>query len=141
MTFDFRSLNKPGLTTIIAGSRHIEDFLFLQRCIEQLPWRITEVVSGQAKGVDRMGAAWARQRRIPVKPFPALWYPDGPSGGLDRKAGFKRNVVMADYAKPEGALLAIWDGVSKGTAHMILVASKRGLRVEVRRYVGDGLDC
>jgi hypothetical protein len=33
---------------------------------------------------------------------------------------------MADYAD---ALIAIWDGKSKGTKHMIDIAKKKGLKV------------
>ena len=35
---------------------------------------------------------------------------------IDKTAGFKRNMKMAEYAD---VLLAIWDGESKGTKHMI----------------------
>ena len=39
-----------------------------------------------------------------------------------------RNQVMADHAD---ALIAVWDGASKGTADMIDRAKKRGLKVFV----------
>ena len=45
-----------------------------------------------------------------------------------KSAGYKRNVVMAENAE---ALLAIWDGTSKGTGHMINIAKERGLKVVV----------
>jgi hypothetical protein len=37
---------------------------------------------------------------------------------------------MAEYAD---ALIAIWDGESRGTKNMIEEATKRGLRVHVKR--------
>lgn len=126
------------MKTIIAGSRWIEGtaaLFYLSRCIRELPWAITEVVSGRARGVDRLGERWARARHIPVTPFSAVWYDR--DGEYDPKAGFKRNVQMADYAD---ALLAIWDCRSNGTEHMISTARDKGLRVVVRVWHGDGLD-
>lgn len=45
-----------------------------------------------------------------------------------KKAGIFRNIAMAEYAH---ALIAFWDGESKGTAHMIQAARERGLVVRV----------
>lgn len=127
------------MKTIVAGSRWIlgvPALFYVMTCIRELPWKPTEIVSGRARGVDQMGESWAKIHRVPLKPFPAAWY--DADGVLDRRAGFKRNTEMADYAE---ALLAVWDGESRGTAHMIEQATKRGLLVAVRSWVGDGLDC
>jgi hypothetical protein len=129
------------MKTIVAGSRSIVGItalLFLNARIRDLPWTITEVVSGTARGIDRMGEDWARNKGVPIKRMPAVWYPDGPSGGLDRAAGFYRNAEMAEYAD---ALLAIWDGQSRGTEHMIRCMRGAGKIVVVCRFIGDGLDC
>lgn len=75
-------------------------------------WDITEVISGDApRGVDR--CALMKPWACPVRKMPAAWRPDGK---LDRSAGFRRNAQMADVAD---ALIAIWDGKSPGTMHMI----------------------
>jgi hypothetical protein len=84
---------------------------------------ITEVVSGGARGVDRLGEEFAVAHHLHVKRFLPNWK-------LGRGAGFIRNIEMAEYAD---ALIAIWDGVSRGTAQMIREAKKRGLRVYVFR--------
>ena len=42
-----------------------------------------------------------------------------------------RNAVMADNAD---ALIAYWDGISRGTKNMIDEARKRGLAVRIKRY-------
>lgn len=91
-------------------------------------WKITEVVSGCAIGVDRLGESWAEYCNVPVKLFPAQWRDR--DGVYDNSAGYKRNVEMAQYAD---ALIAIWDGKSRGTKHMIDIATKRGLRVYIHR--------
>lgn len=70
---------------------------------------LTEVVSGNARGIDSLGAAWAERREIPVKLFPANWSKHGKS------AGIIRNREMALYA--DGALV-LWDGKSRGSKNM-----------------------
>jgi hypothetical protein len=60
--------------------------------------------------VDQIGEDWAREHNIPVKQFLAQWNIHGKS------AGPIRNKEMAEYAD---ALIAFWDGQSKGTKNMI----------------------
>ena len=69
-----------------------------------------------------MGEFGALHHDSPVKKFPADW------GGLGKRAGYLRNEQMADYAD---ALIAVWDGKSKGTKHMIDSAASKGLIVKV----------
>ena len=70
---------------------------------------ISEVVCGMAKGADTAGKEWAEFYDIRVRLFPAYWR-------AGKAAGFRRNNMIASYAD---ALLAIWDGKSGGTRHMI----------------------
>ena len=110
------------MKTIIAGSRGITDLSIVRQAVIHCPWEITRVVSGTARGVDQLGEAWAADLGIDVDRYPADWKAHG------RRAGYLRNEVMAENA---GALLAIWDGESRGTKHMIDIAQKRGLKVFV----------
>ncbi len=48
-----------------------------------------------------------------------------------KSAGHIRNAEMADYAD---ALIAFWDGKSRGTANMIENARKRGLKIKIFYY-------
>jgi hypothetical protein len=109
---------------VIAGSRTILDYATVDKCIQLtgMAESITEVVSGTAKGPDRLGEQWAKNRGISIKQFPADWNKDG------RAAGYMRNLDMANYAD---GLIAIWDGVSKGTAHMIHAMKSRNKPVWV----------
>lgn len=97
----------------------------VDRAMAECPWAVTEVVSGGARGADAFGEEWARDRRVPVRVFPADWNRHG------RAAGPIRNREMAEYAD---ALVAVWDGESRGTKNMIEEATKRGLKVHVYRY-------
>lgn len=102
------------MKTIIAGSRNIKDLEIVECAIKSSEFKITEIVSGGARGVDKLGEEYARKNKIPVTKFPAQWDKYGKS------AGYKRNVEMANYAD---CLIAIWDGESKGTGHMIDTAN------------------
>ena len=81
----------------------------------------TEIVSGGARGVDLAGGEWAAENNLPVKRFIPDW-------SFGKQAGLLRNLQMAKYAD---ALVAIWDGSSRGTAHMIDHAEGMGLKVFV----------
>jgi hypothetical protein len=110
------------MKTIIAGSRGFTDYSVLHFFLSINPWEITEVVSGTARGADKLGERYAEENGISVKRFPADWDTHG------KRAGYIRNSEMADYAD---ALVAFWDGESRGTKHMIDLADKAGLRVSI----------
>jgi hypothetical protein len=109
------------MKVIIAGSRYASVEGVIPLLMDKLSWPVTEVVSGHSGNVDFAGEEWALLRSIPVKIFPADW-------SLGRKAGPIRNRQMAEYAD---ALVAVWDGKSRGTLDMIRAATINGLTVHV----------
>ncbi len=78
-----------------------------------------------ARGADRLGERYAKERGYPVRLFPADWEKFGKS------AGYRRNAEMAKYAD---GLIAFWDGRSAGTGHMIYLAKKNAIKVARYRY-------
>lgn len=112
---------------IIAGGRDFSDYDLLTREVETLivGESHVEIVSGGAKGADRLGEFFAIDHDLPIKRFPADWDRYG------KAAGFKRNSEMADYADH---CICFWDGKSKGTGHMINLANNKGLVVTVVNY-------
>lgn len=98
------------MKVIVAGSRGIKNYSLLEKTIKNSTFKITEIVSGTASGVDMMGEYYSEQNNIPCARYPADWDLYG------RKAGIVRNATMATYAD---CLIALWDGKSRGTAHMI----------------------
>lgn len=104
---------------IVAGSRHFIDFTatFLDDVIwtAGIHQQITEIVSGGAEGIDKLGETWTgymdrnSARRVILRRFPADWDKHG------KAAGPIRNKQMAEYAD---TLLLIWDGKSRGSANM-----------------------
>lgn len=113
------------MKTIIAGGRDFNDSVYMEQCLEE--HNITEVVCGKAKGADTRGEQWGLTHNISIKYFPADWNRYG------RGAGSIRNAEMGDYAE---ALIAFWDGRSKGTYNMIKYARNKGLKITVYNYDG-----
>ncbi len=113
------------MKVIIAGSRYINSIPMFEDAVKGSGFDITEVVSGGCRGVDEMGEEFARAMGIPCRIFMAQWKDYGKS------AGPMRNHKMASYAD---ALIAIWDGKSRGTKNMIETATKMGLKVFVKLY-------
>lgn len=110
------------MKTIIAGSRTIINGGIVTKAIGDSGFEITEVVSGHALGVDRAGEGYALLHGLKV----TLFIPDWERYG--KSAGMIRNAEMANYAD---ALIAIWDGKSRGTKNMIDNATKKGLKTFV----------
>lgn len=110
------------MRVIIAGSRTGFRYSDVERVMSKVPFEVTTVVSGGARGVDEFGKIWAMRQGIPIAEYIADW------GKYGKAAGMYRNLEMAESAD---ALVAIWDGVSKGTAHMIQTARRRGMQVQV----------
>jgi len=114
------------MRTIIAGGRDFIDYDKLKYIIKhELPWKITTVICGKAKGADTLGETWALCNSIPIEYFPAEWDKFGKS------AGVRRNRQMAQNA--ETALIC-WDTKSKGTRNMFQEAKKYNLKTYLYKY-------
>lgn len=121
---------RPTYKVIIAGTRSFADYSLLRSACDKYLSQKGQthdiiIVSGTARGADKLGEQYARERDYQVQPFPADWEKNG------RAAGYMRNADMANYSD---ALIAFWDGQSKGTRNMIETARKKGLAVRVINY-------
>ena len=74
---------------------------------------VNYIISGGARGADRMGEMYAHKHGKDLRIIKPNWHPNGI---YNPSAGYDRNEVMAEDAH---ALIAIWDGESNGTKHMI----------------------
>lgn len=127
---------------IIAGGRRFTDYKLLKETMNMLLKRRHDVtvISGACDtglltynrsdgtivcGADGLGEKYAREHGHPVTPFPAQW------STLGRSAGYIRNEEMAKYAN---AAVCFWDGQSRGTKHMIDLATQYGLKLRVVKY-------
>jgi hypothetical protein len=116
-----------GLRLIIAGGRDFNNFESLvERCDFFLQnHKEVIVISGRAKGADLLGEKYAKLRGFDVEVFEADWDQFGKAAGPVRNR---------DMAKRADALIAFWDGKSRGTKHMIETAKDLGLKVRIIKY-------
>jgi len=110
------------MKVVICGSRTITNKDLVTSLIEMSEFEITEVIEGGAKGVDTIAGEWARARNIPVTVMEADWHAHGLS------AGPKRNKQMVDASD---AVIAIWDGKSRGTQSTIAFAKSDNKPVKI----------
>lgn len=114
---------------IVAGGRLFDDYNLLKNnlliLLKNYPMQDIEIVSGRANGADSLGERFAHEHGCKVAKFPADWNAHGKS------AGYRRNADMAEYAD---ACVCFWDGKSKGTKHMIDLATKKGIQLRVIKY-------
>lgn len=107
----FESIDLKPMRVIIAGSRSYPGWIDgVDRAVKASGFEIAIVISGVARGADTAGGMWAYANNIPVESYSADWDKYG------RKAGPIRNQQMANEAD---ALIALWDGKSRGTRDMI----------------------
>lgn len=115
---------------IVAGGRDFNNQAFLNKTLDVLlidKARSHEIViiSGAAKGADTQGEVYARMKGYLLESHPADWDTYG------QAAGYRRNEEMAESAD---ALICFWDGKSRGSKHMIDLATAQKLSVRVIRY-------
>jgi hypothetical protein len=117
---------------IIAGGREVPDSLarrLVKRAIVASGWQddITMIIHGGARGIDS-AAGYMCCKKWPIWTMPVSpddWKKHG------KAAGMIRNGQMAKVAD---ALIAIWNGSSRGTKNMIEQAVNRDLKVFVYEY-------
>jgi hypothetical protein len=121
---------------IIAGGRYYDDYDYLVKAVDDYLGKrddveivsggqVTRDETGKLYGADYLGECYAKQKGFKIKKFPAEWNKYG------KQAGPMRNLQMADYAD---ALIAFWDGKSKGTKNMIDFARAKSLEVKIEHY-------
>ncbi len=109
---------------LIVGSRGVSTF----DLTEYVPDETELIISGGANGMDRIAEIYADQHKIPkviVRPQYARY---------GRCAPIKRNECMVDMAD---VVLAVWDGISRGTRYTIEYAKRRGKDVSVILYAQE----
>ena len=115
------------MKVIIAGSRTITDYEIVKTAIKNSGWldKMTVIVSGCARGVDKLGLRFAKENNISTAEFPADWKKYG------RGAGYRRNAEMANYGD---ALIAVIQNNSVGTTDMISRMVDKGKPAYIDRH-------
>jgi len=107
----------------IVGSRKFQDYRLLCRVVGNVTGPINYIVSGGASGADKLAERYAHEHGIGLVVYPANWALYGKS------AGYRRNQSIVANCD---AVLAFWDGQSRGTKHTIDIAQKSGVPVYVK---------
>jgi len=101
---------------IISGSRDFNNFnqlvYYADKCLKNKKDCRIIIITSDSKGTDRLAEMYAFHRHYELVKVPTNWV------RWHKAAAFKRNVEMAEKAN---ALIAFWDGKSKGTSHLIEV--------------------
>jgi len=119
------------MRVIVCGGREFEDYDLVKTVLAAFRnlWGDFTVVSGAAHGADSLGERWARESELLVQRFPAQWDRHG------KRAGYIRNQQMLDTLATGDAIVAFWNGASRGTQMMIELGRARGdVQVHVSRY-------
>lgn len=111
---------------IIAGSRTFNNYALFASKLDHLVKKLRNIyiVTGDAKGPDKMATRWAFERGWSYSIFRAEWDKHG------KAASLIRNQEMIEKGRAK-ALIAFWDGKSKGTKSIIDLAKKAKLKVKV----------
>jgi hypothetical protein len=105
------------MKVIIAGARTFTDYQCLCQVLAPDRHRITQVLTGGARGADALGKRWAWSKQVPWKGFKADWERFG------KAAGVRRNHQMAQAGD---VLLVLGEHVSPETAHLIRCMQQLG---------------
>lgn len=109
---------------IICGDRNWNNYWGIYDVISRLD-RNSVIIHGAARGADHMAGTIAKNLGFKVISVPADWEQYG------RAAGPIRNKKMLDM-EPE-LVIAFHTDIrnSKGTKHMVEIAQKKGVKVEI----------
>lgn len=133
-------MKSPGpeqpFRVIVAGSRSFSNYSLLSlvcsqklfEWLERFPAGVevdVAVISGTARGADKLGERWAAENGYGLLLYPADWDRWGKSAGPIRNAEM---VAVADAA------ILFWDGSSRGTANCLELCQTKGIPIHVERF-------
>ena len=117
---------------IVCGTRDIdvdnnEVYSRIDEILHNAKFASIEIVSGGARGGDRIGEEYSKSRGYGLRVFRADWNAYG------RAAGPIRNSKMVEYISKcaDPVVIALWDGKSSGTRNTIQTAKSRKIPVHV----------
>ena len=117
---------KKEFRLVVAGSRDFDDYTLLSAELDKLLVGKTNItiVSGTARGADRLGERYAAEHNLRIERFPAEWEK------YHKGAGPIRNMKMVQSAD---AVIVFWDNESSGTKNIIECARKQDIPYRIVR--------
>ena len=118
--------DKREYRLVVAGSRDFNDYTLLSAELDKLLAGKTNItiVSGTARGADRLGERYAAEHNLRIERFPAEWEK------YHKGAGPIRNMKMVQSAD---AVIVFWDNESSGTKNIIECARKQDVPYRIIR--------
>jgi predicted Rossmann fold nucleotide-binding protein DprA/Smf involved in DNA uptake len=109
----------------VVGGREFKNYLELAGYIDYIRETryIDTIISGGARGADRLAKRYAKKNHLIYQEYPADW-----NGPLKKGAGLARNTTVARSCD---LMAAFWDGKSSGTKDVIEKAEKEGKEIYV----------
>ena len=117
---------KKEFRLVVAGSRDFDNYTLLSAELDKLLVGKTNItiVSGTARGADRLGERYAAEHNLRMERFPAEWEK------YHKGAGPIRNMKMVQSAD---AVIVFWDNESSGTKNIIECARKQDIPYRIVR--------
>ena len=121
---------------LIAGSREFKDYTYMVMSLDKLISKRIEqgdqicIVSGGARGADKLAERYAIDHDFELRVFPADWDRFGKS------AGYRRNRQMHEFIAqfPNRGCVCFWDGESRGTQHNFTLAKEFKTPLRIKRF-------
>jgi len=106
--------------TAVVGTRTFEDKKHMYSILDGM--RIEFLITGEARGADKLARDYAYDNDIPFEVYVADWNSFGKSAGPMRN-----NELIKDADE----VIAFWDGNSVGTKNTIKLAKKKGIPIYI----------
>ena len=116
--------DNKNFRVVVAGSREFNDYNLLSSELDKFlaGKKNVTIISGTARGADRMGEQYAAEHGYKIDQFPAEW------SKYHQGAGPIRNLEMV---KTADAVVAFWDNQSTGTKNIIDCAKQENIPYKV----------
>lgn len=108
----------------VVGTRTFTDYNLMCHILSN--YNITKIVSGGARGADRLAKKYAIENNIPIKEYFAEWDKYGSSAGVLRNT---------DIINDSEMIIAFWNMKSTGTLDSIEKAKKQKKPIVIIDYV------
>lgn len=116
------------MKVLITGDKIIVKYDIIKDIIDNSKINISELVSDGIKGICTLAENYAVQKNINIKRMKPNYSHGISCIEINR-------MKMLDYSD---AIIAIWDGESKGTKDMIEYATKKGLSLHIYKVKPNG---
>ena len=115
------------MNVAVIGSRDFNDYESLSRILNALLHKhgsCVIIISGGARGADSLAIRFCKENSVKYIEYLPDW-------SIGKHAGFLRNKDIIDNAD---AVIAFWNGKSKGTLHSLQLARQQNKPVKLVRF-------